>query len=75
MIRNTLIAIYILLVLAISAVSRAESAAAPKFVYEPKHLVIRPVVPVSPVDPLPGSIRAGLNPMNMLVFGNIEIRK
>lgn len=51
MIRNTLIALYILAVLAISAVSRAE---VPVIVFEPKRPV-KPVIFNPPiVDPLPG---------------------
>ncbi len=49
MIRNALIAIYILAVLAISAVSRAET---PANVVEPKRPV-RPVINPLVVDPLP----------------------
>lgn len=50
MIRNALIAIYILAVLAFSAVSRAETSV---IVVEPKRPV-RPVINPLTVDPLPG---------------------
>jgi hypothetical protein len=54
MIRNTLIAIYILAVLAISAVSRAE-ARTPGFVNEPKRPSRPIILPRPSVDPLPGT--------------------
>jgi len=74
MIRNALIALYILLVLAISAVSRAESVMSP-IVVEPKHQVGPVIKPPRTVDPLPGYVGAGHNSMIKLVFGSFEIKK
>jgi hypothetical protein len=73
MIRNALIALYIMLVLAISAVSRAESHVSP-IVFEPKRQVGPVIIPPRSVDPLPGTGGMGHNSMIKLVFGNIEIR-
>lgn len=73
MIRNTLIAIYILAVLAISAVSRAESRV-PGFIVEPKHQVGPIVKPPRSVDPLPGT--GGIdNSVKMLSIGNSGVNK
>lgn len=74
MIRNALIAIYIMLVLAISAVSRAESVISP-VIFQPKHQVGPVIKPPRSVDPLPGTVGTGRSSVIMLVFGNIEIRK
>ncbi|MBK9324726.1 MAG: hypothetical protein IPM97_17560 [Bdellovibrionaceae bacterium] len=64
MIRNALIAVYIMLVLAVSVVSRAANVTNP--VYSPidfknKHLVGPVVKPSSIKDPLPGSVGTGHN--------------
>ena len=72
MIRNTLIALYILAVLAISAVSRADEY--PVIInVEPKRPV-RPVINPVTVDPLPGF---GMNgPLKTkLSFGTREVSK
>lgn len=68
MIRNALIAIYILAVLAISAVSRAESEISVNII-EPKHPV-RPVFNPYIVDPLPKFGNPGHGVMTMLSIGN-----
>lgn len=73
MIRNALIALYILAVLAISAVSRAESRI-PGFLIEPKHRV-RPIVnPPRSVDPLPRA-RGMDSSMKTLNFGTRGVRR
>lgn len=64
MIRNALIAIYILVVLAISAVSRAESEISGNII-ESKHHV-RPVFNPYLVDPLPKFGNSGREVMRML---------
>ena len=60
MIRNALIALYIMLVLAFSAVTRADNQNSDSL--SSKHLV-GPVNPSNTVDPLPGSVGAGHNSM------------
>ena len=62
MIRNALIAIYIVLVLAISAVSRAETS--PSYLNNLKHSVGPVSKPLSTVDPLPGTVVTGHNLVN-----------
>ncbi len=69
MIRNALIALYILAVLAISAVSRAES---PVIVFEPKRPA-GPVIKPITVDPLPGFGNNGPCKAK-LSFGTREVR-
>lgn len=76
MIRKALIATYIMLVLAVSAVARAAFISTP--VCNPincknKHLVGPVVKPPSIKDPLPGSVGTGHNSMIHFVNGNIEI--
>lgn len=62
MIRNALIAIYIVLVLAISVVTRAESS---NSVLNKLNHSVGPVVkPLSTVDPLPGTVVTGHNLVN-----------
>ncbi len=68
MIRNAFIAIYILAVLAISAVSRAESESSVYFT-GPKHPV-RPFFNPYKVDPLPKFGNQGHDMMTMLSIGN-----
>ncbi|WP_413289551.1 hypothetical protein [Bdellovibrio sp. HCB337] len=73
MIRNTLIAIYILAVLAISAVSRAESRI-PGFIVEPKQRNGPIIRPPRSVDPLPGA--GGKDrALKMLSIGNRGVNK
>ncbi|MBS1969143.1 MAG: hypothetical protein JSU04_02480 [Bdellovibrionales bacterium] len=69
MIRNALIALYILAVLAISAVSRAES----QIVFEPKRPA-GPVIQPITVDPLPG-FGANGPCKTKLSFGTREVSK
>lgn len=71
MLRNALIAIYILAVLAISAVTRAEEEA--PVVVKPKRLEGSTVNPSS-VDPLPSVGMMGRQKAVMLSFGNGEVR-
>lgn len=73
MIRNALIAIYILAVLTISAVSRAESRI-PGFLIEPKHRVGPIVIPPRSVDPLPSTRGIG-HSVKMLSIGNSGVSK
>lgn len=73
MIRNALIAIYILAVLAISAVSRAESRI-PDYLLEPKHRVKPILIPPRSADPLPRT-RGIDQTVKTLRFGNSGVRK
>lgn len=73
MIRNALIALYILAVLAISAVSRAESKLSVNFI-RPKHPV-RPVFNPYLVDPLPRFGTSGHNVMTIRSIGIKGVRK
>jgi multisubunit Na+/H+ antiporter MnhE subunit len=73
MIRNTLIAFYILAVLAISAVARAESEISVN-IFEPKRPV-RPVFNPYIVDPLPKFGNPGRGVMTMLSIGNRGAKK
>jgi hypothetical protein len=60
MLRNALIALYIFVVLAISAVSRAEFEKIPNLQSMFKHPV-GPVTSTKTVDPLPSSVEPGHN--------------
>lgn len=77
MIRNALIALYIMVILAISAVSRAANVSSPvcnSINCKNKHLVGPVIKPPNTEDPLPGNVGTGRNSMVMFVIGNIEIR-
>jgi hypothetical protein len=63
MLRNALIALYIFVVLAISAVSRAEFEKSPNLKSSFKHPV-GPVESTKTVDPLPSFVGAGHNLMS-----------
>jgi hypothetical protein len=73
MLRNALIALYICVVLAISAVSRAEFEKIPDLKTVFNHPV-GPVKSTKTVDPLPSSVDTGHNLMKSS-FGNNEVFK
>ncbi|MGZ3743119.1 MAG: hypothetical protein ACXVB1_02850 [Pseudobdellovibrionaceae bacterium] len=73
MIRNALIALYILTVLIISAVSRAESRITINFI-ESKHPV-RPVFNPYSTDPLPRLGNPGHGVMTIQSIGNRGVHK
>jgi hypothetical protein len=77
MIRNALIALYVLLVLTVSAVSRADGFSypmSPEF-FDFKHSVGPVNNPPRSVDPLPGSVGTGHNLMITFGIGPIEITR
>lgn len=70
MVRNALIAIYILAVLAISAVSRAESFQSSRVSYEPKRQVSSVSTMLSQRTPSLDSAKTELSVVKMLSIGN-----
>lgn len=70
MIRNALIAIYILAVLAISAVSRAESITSSRVLFKPKHPVNSANTLLGQRTPSPDTANAEFPAMKMLSIGN-----